>query len=63
MATAATSGANTTIATVPRMVPMEEAVVVSPSAFPPSPRIAIGYPSNAVAAAEGVPGILSRIEP
>ena len=43
------------------IVPMAEAVVVSPMARPPSPLQASGYPSSAVAAEAAVPGILIRM--
>lgn len=47
--------------TVATMPPMEEQTSEMPSARPASPRIAMGYPSRAVAALDGVPGILNRI--
>ena len=45
-----------------KAVPIAEAVVVRPMALPASPLQAKGYPSNAVAAAAAVPGMLIRMD-
>jgi hypothetical protein len=55
------TGDRMTSAIMPTIVPINEAVVVSPRARPPSPCSASGYPSMAEAADAAVPGMLSRM--
>ena len=45
-----------------KVPPMPEAIVAMPMALPAIPFCAKGYPSNTVAAAAGVPGVLIRME-
>ena len=46
------------ISTMPTQLPMNEAAIAVPSAWPPSPRCASGCPSIIVGTASGVPGML-----
>ncbi len=45
-----------------KVPPIPEAIVAMPMALPAMPFWARGYPSNTVAAAAGVPGVLIRME-
>ncbi len=60
-ATLASGGARSRRLIAPTMPPTTEAMVASEMASPPSPRLAIGNPSNVVAMADGVPGVLTRM--
>jgi hypothetical protein len=61
-ATSASSGANSVMRTTENSAPTNDEVNAAVSACPPSPRRAMGNPSNVVATDHGSPGMLKRIE-
>src|SRR5262249_36372276 len=61
-ATSASRGANSVMSTTENSAPTNEEVKAAVSACPPSPRLAIGNPSNVVATDQGSPGMLNKIE-
>ncbi len=57
----ANSGERKISATTLMMPPIKDTRMAVPMALPPSPRSAMGPPSNTVTMEEGVPGIFSRM--
>ena len=54
------SGMKPISSTMPTQLPTNEAAIAMPSAWPPSPRMASGWPSSMIGTSSGVPGMLIR---